>query len=141
MIWRFHDLLKIAPIFILLVLISCGNASEKKATESEEKKKNGTFLKLQGRWQEEADSLNILEFSKNEMIQFYGGSEINRYPVTIFNGFPGKGGYEYPAGRVIQIEESKDNFHHFKIVILDSNYLELEHRGSVQSKFYKRLKY
>jgi hypothetical protein len=100
-----------------------------------------TFLKLQGRWQEEADSLNILEFSKNEMIQFYGGSEINRYPVTIFNGFPGKGGYEYPAGRVIQIEESKDNFHHFKIVILDSNYLELEHRGLVQSKFYKRLKY
>lgn len=139
MICTFYDLKKFSPFLLLLVLFSCGNSSEKKAPKSDDKELKGTLLILQGRWQEEEDTLNVLEFTNDEMIQFYGGSEINRYPVTIFNGFPGKGGYEDPAGRVIQIEESKDNFHHFKIVILDSNYLELEHRGSVQTKFYKRL--
>ena len=126
--------------FVYSILLACGiNPDTKKKSE---KISSGpeTTDKLKGRWIEETDSTSIIEFTEKELIVYYDSTEVNRYEFTLFNGLPGEGGYEAVSGRVIQIEESKDNFHHFKIVILDSNYLELEHRGSVQTKFYKRLK-
>lgn len=95
---------------------------------------------LKGTWIEEKDSLHIIEFTDSLMIEKYSGSIINRYGMKFFEGMPGKGGYEDPAGMVIQIEESKDNFHHFIIEVLNSNNLELLHRGAGQRKYYNRLK-
>lgn len=125
---------------ILFFLVSCGSVVEKSnETKIEKEEVPGTILQLKGTWIEIKDSLHILEFTSAEMIDFYNNSEINRYSMTIFDGLPGEGGYEEPAGKVIQIEESKDNFHHFTILILDSNYLELVHRTSGQIKKFNRL--
>ncbi len=138
--WRFDDLVKFCCTIILLLLFSCGQSTEKSIDPKKDKvKTSGTILQLKGTWKEIKDSLHILEFTSTEMIDFYNNSEINRYGVTIFEGLPGEGGYENPLGRVIQIEESKDNFHHFTILILDSNYMELIHRSSGETKKYNRL--
>ncbi len=126
-------------IWIFLLFISC---SEKKSDSVDEKKaaQNPTIDMLRGTWIEEKDSLHIIEFTDTLMIEKYSGSIINQYELKFFEGMPGKGGYEDPAGMVIQIEESKDNFHHFIIEVLNSNNLELFHRGAGQRKFYNRLK-
>jgi len=140
MICRFIDFLKFYSIVILMFLLSCGQYSED-STENKNKKieTTGTILQLKGKWIEKRDSLHMIEFTSIEMVDFYNNSEINRYKLTFFDGLPGEGGYEDPFGRVIQIEESKDNFHHFTILILDSNYLELIHRSSGETKKYNRL--
>ena len=137
--WRFNDLLKFYSIVILMFLLSCGQYSEDSTENNTKTETNGTILQLKGKWIEKRDSLHLIEFTTNEMIDFYNNSEINRYSLTFFDGLPGEGGYEDPFGRVIQIEESKDNFHHFTILILDSNYLELIHRSSGETKKYNRL--
>jgi hypothetical protein len=126
---------------ILFFLVSCGNSSEVYQTEENVKLKEapGTILQLKGTWVEIKDSLHILEFTETKMTDFYNQTEINHYYMTFFEGLPGEGGYEDPLGRVIQIEESKDNFHHFTILILDSNYMELIHRSSGENKKYNRL--
>lgn len=140
MIGRLNDLLKFWSIISLLFLVSCGESSNNnKYIVCHRNVSEGTILQLKGTWVEIKDSLHVLEFSEKEMVDFYNNSEINRYPLTIFDGLPGEGGYEDPSGRVIQIEESKDNFHHFTILILDSNYLELIHRSSGETKKYNRL--
>lgn len=132
--------MKFYSIIILLFLLSCGQSSDNYVyTECGDNLVESTLLQLNGKWKESKDSLHILEFTSTEMVDFYNNSEINRYRVTIFDGLPGEGGYEDPLGKVIQIEESKDNFHHFTILILDSNYLELVHRTSGQIKKYNRL--
>jgi hypothetical protein len=141
MIGRFKNLMKFFPIIILLFLVSCGESKEEKSENSlKDQEVSGTILQLKGTWIEIKDSLHILEFSETEMIDFYNNSEINRYGLTFFDGLPGEGGFEDASGKVIQIEESKDNFHHFTILILDSNYLELIHRSSGVTKKYNRLK-
>lgn len=132
--------MKFYIVIILFFLVSCGNSEVNQSEENvNHKEAPGTILNLKGSWVEIKDSLHILEFTQSEMIDFYNNSEINRYDLTIFDGLPGEGGYEDPAGKVIQIEESKDNFHHFTILILDSNYLELVHRTSGQIKKFNRL--
>lgn len=132
--------MKLYIVIILFFLISCTDSEEK---SNEAKNENyvtqGTILQLKGTWIEIKDSLHILEFTETQMLDFYNNSEINRYSLTIFDGLPGEGGFEDPEGKVIQIEESKDNFHHFTILILDSNYLELVHRTSGQIKKFNRL--
>lgn len=140
MIWRFVDLLKLCFFISILFHFSCSDSANKKSeVKLKEQEAPRTILQLKGTWIEIKDSLHILEFSETEMVDFYNNSEINRYGLTFFDGLPGEGGYEDPAGKVIQIEESKDNFHHFTILILDSNYLELVHRTSGQIKKYNRL--
>lgn len=141
MIWRLDDLMKFSPVLILLFLVSCSESSEETSkVRLKEQEVSGTILQLKGNWIEIKDSLHILEFTETEMVDFYNHTEINRYGLTFFDGLPGEGGFEDPSGRVIQIEESKDNFHHFTILILDSNYLELIHRSSGVTKKYNRLK-
>jgi hypothetical protein len=141
MICRFTYLRKFCSLVVLLFLFSCGESSDKKSeTGDKEQEVSGTILQLKGKWVEKRDSLHILEFTTSEMVDFYNSLEINRYRLLFFDGLPGEGGYEDPFGRVIQIEESKDNFHHFTVLILDSNYLELIHRSSGIIKKYNRLK-
>lgn len=141
MIGRLNDLLKFSFFISFLFFFSCSSSSEETTTESNKEQEGspGTILRLKGQWAEIKDSLHVLEFTETEMIDVYNNSEINRYPITFFDGLPGEGGFEDPSGTVIQIEESKDNFHHFTILILDSNYLELIHRSSGETKKYKRL--
>jgi hypothetical protein len=140
MIWRFNNSLNFWSIISLLFLVSCGESSDNnKYIVCPRNVVEGTIPQLKGTWVEKKDSLHVLEFTETEMVDFYNNSEINRYSLTIFDGLPGQGGYEDPAGKVIQIEESKDNFHHFTILILDSNYMELIHRTSGQIKKFNRL--
>lgn len=132
--------MKFYIVIILIFLISCTDSEDKpNEAKNENYVTQGTILQLKGTWIEIKDSLHILEFTETRMLDFYNNSEINRYAVTIFSGLPGEGGFEDPAGKVIQIEESKDNFHHFTILILDSNYLELVHRTSGQIQKFNRL--
>ena len=140
MFFRFVYLFICYLTFNLPFLCSCSNTAEKKSeVNNSQKEVFGTILQLKGSWIEKSDSLHILEFTETQMFDFYNNLEINRYSVTIFEGLPGEGGFEDSAGKVIQIEESKDNFHHFTILILDSNYLELVHRTSGQIKKFNRL--
>lgn len=130
-------LLKLLLYSLFLFAFSCSSNENKKEIIQEEKV---TINKLKGRWQEEKDSLHITEFSEEKMKVFYAGSQVNDYPYVIFEGIPGQGGFESTKGRTIRIEESKDHYYNFLIIVLDSNYLELKHETSDLTWFFKRLK-
>lgn len=123
---------------LLLFSFSCSPQEEKKQETPQEEKV--TINKLKGRWQEEKDSLHITEFTEESMKVYYAGSQVNDYPYVIFQGIPGQGGFESTKGRTIRIEESKDHYYNFLIIVLDSNYLELKHEQSDLTWFFKRLK-
>lgn len=126
-------------IYTLAILQSCSNSSNKEI-ENPPTEEKITINKLKGRWQEEKDTLHITEFTEENMKVFYGGSQVNDYPYVIFQGIPGQGGFESTKGRTIRIEESKDHYYNFLIIVLDSNYLELKHEQSDLTWFFKRLK-
>lgn len=127
--------------FIVLItfLYSCNSNPKEKVVEEKPEEKV-TINKLKGRWQEEKDSLHITEFDDEKMKVFYNNNLVSSYDYVIFQGIAGDGGYESPKGRTIRIEESKDHFYNFLIIVLDSNYLELQHEQSDLHWFFKRLK-
>ncbi len=126
-------------ILSIFILIQSCSSSENKKDESLPEEKV-TVNKLKGRWQEEKDSLHIAEFNDETMKVFYGRTMVNDYPYVVFEGIPGQGGFESTKGRTIRIEESKDHYYNFLIIVLDSNYLELKHEKSDLTWFFKRLK-
>lgn len=128
----------LSVIVISVFFQSCNIDSNKNISEKKVEEK-GTASKLSGRWQEEKDTAHLVSFDHQKMTVFYNGSQINQYDYTVFQGIPGDGGFESASGRTIRIEESKDNFYNFLIIVLDSNYLELKHQDSDLTWFFKKL--